>query len=165
MLRAPHLTRLGRPHTIRRMTTASTLGALERVYSVEQAERTLPYVSRIVQDIVTHHARWRELLGDTELPAAFSTAERPDPRALSGERELRALALALDDFRRELAALGIELKDPARGLVDFPAVLDGRPVYLSWRLGEPRVAYWHERGSVFGGRRRLALAGPAARSV
>jgi hypothetical protein len=47
----------------------------------------------------------------------------------------------------ELATRGILLRDPETGLVDFPAERDGDRVFLCWRLGEERVAYYHpERG-------------------
>jgi hypothetical protein len=54
-----------------------------------------------------------------------------------------------------LAERGILLKDPETGLVDFPADHEGRSVYLCWRLGEDRVAWYHEITSGFGGRRPL----------
>jgi hypothetical protein len=54
-----------------------------------------------------------------------------------------------------LADRGILLKDPETGLVDFPAVREGRTVYLCWRLGEDRVGWFHEVTSGFGGRRPL----------
>ena len=50
-----------------------------------------------------------------------------------------------------LAEAGILLRDPETGLVDFPADRDGRRVFLCWRLGEERVAWFHEeRGGVAG---------------
>ncbi len=44
------------------------------------------------------------------------------------------------------------LRDIDRGLVDFPALVDGREIYLCWELGEDEVAYWHELESGYGGR-------------
>jgi hypothetical protein len=41
------------------------------------------------------------------------------------------------------------------GLVDFPSLMDGRIVYLCWRLGEPEVLHWHELKSGFAGRQSL----------
>jgi hypothetical protein len=54
-----------------------------------------------------------------------------------------------------LAERGILLRDPETGLVDFPAERDGRRVYLCWKLGEDRVAWFHEATGGFGGRRPL----------
>ena len=55
----------------------------------------------------------------------------------------------------ELNGLGCRLTDVDLGLVDFPAHVEGNPVYLCWRLGEPRVAYYHRRGEGFAHRRPL----------
>jgi hypothetical protein len=54
-----------------------------------------------------------------------------------------------------LAAENVLLRDPETGLVDFPGERDGRRVFLCWRLGEERVAHWHEVESGFRGRRPL----------
>jgi hypothetical protein len=61
----------------------------------------------------------------------------------------------MTEYEQELRGLGIELKDYFTGLVDFPAWMDGREVYLCWKLGEPEVAHWHELDAGFAGRRRL----------
>ena len=54
-----------------------------------------------------------------------------------------------------LAGRGILLRDPEIGLIDFPAERDGRRVYLCWRLGEDRVAWYHEATAGFGSRKPL----------
>lgn len=54
-----------------------------------------------------------------------------------------------------LAERGILLRDPDSGLVDFPAERGGRRVFLCWKLGEDRVAWYHEATGGFGGRRPL----------
>lgn len=65
---------------------------------------------------------------------------------------------ALSMLRRHLERLnelGVILRDPETGLVDFPSTRDGHEVFLCWRLGEPRVGYWHGGHSGFAGRRPL----------
>jgi hypothetical protein len=126
-----------------------------KLFTPEQATQMLPLVRRIVEDIVTSVARWRERIRDFELATAAVTSHSPDPRAAALEREAGAIAEEVDRFVRELTALGVELKDYETGLVDFPAERDGRPVYLCWRLGEPKVQFWHEIDAGFVGRRPL----------
>ena len=58
---------------------------------------------------------------------------------------------------RELQRLGVEPKSATDGLVDFPSIVDGRMVYLCWRLGEPEVLYWHELDAGYRGRQSLAI--------
>jgi len=52
-------------------------------------------------------------------------------------------------------ALGITLRDIQRGLIDFPALVGGRQVWLCWELGEPDVGFWHELDTGFGSRKPL----------
>jgi hypothetical protein len=127
-----------------------------KVFTVEQANRTLPLVSRIVQDIVRLYPRWVDKVNEYETVAAHLDAERPDPRAAQLERDVHTLATEVEGCRRELAELGIVLKDPEIGLVDFPGEIGGRRVWLCWRLGEPSVEHWHELTAGYAGRRRLA---------
>jgi hypothetical protein len=59
----------------------------------------------------------------------------------------------------ELDASGIQLRDIQTGLVDFPALVAGRPIWLCWRLGEERVTWWHETSEGFESRRRIEEIG------
>jgi hypothetical protein len=63
----------------------------------------------------------------------------------------------MEELERELRQLGIELKDHYIGLIDFPCRLNGREVYLCWRLGEADVAFWHELDAGFAGRQKLQV--------
>lgn len=64
--------------------------------------------------------------------------------------ELRALIAAV-------AGMGVEVKDLDVGLIDFPTVRRGRPIYLCWKLGEgERITWWHEPNTGFAGRRPIA---------
>jgi hypothetical protein len=55
----------------------------------------------------------------------------------------------------KLNEVGVVVRDPAGGLIDFPSERDGEPIYLCWRLGEERVAWWHPTTSGFADRRPL----------
>jgi hypothetical protein len=44
---------------------------------------------------------------------------------------------------QKLEDLGCVLKDLNLGLIDFPAVRLGTRVWLCWRSGERKVAFWH----------------------
>ncbi|EQD29040.1 hypothetical protein B2A_14665 [mine drainage metagenome] len=66
-------------------------------------------------------------------------------------------ALSKDMVRliTELSTIGVELKDPARGLLDFPAIFEGREILLCWQAGETNLNYWHETDTGFSGRRDI----------
>ena len=125
-----------------------------RHFTVEQANATLPLVRRIVQDIVTQYRVWNEKLNEIDLVAASGRAADAE---IAGRlaNEAQSLAREIEGFRRELADLGIQIKDPGMGLIDFPSTMGTRPVFLCWRLGEAEVAYWHEINAGYAGRQPL----------
>jgi hypothetical protein len=125
-------------------------------FTVEQANRTLPLVRKIVEDVVQQHRRWREAILELDLVASSLRADDPGDRATALERAVQALAREIDGYKREIEDLGIQLKDPRLGLVDFPSEMGGRTVLLCWRLGEPEVQYWHEIDSGYAGRQPLS---------
>ena len=55
----------------------------------------------------------------------------------------------------EVQALGVELKDPRTGLIDFSSRRDGQEVHLCWKLDEPEVAFWHPLDKGFAGRQPI----------
>jgi hypothetical protein len=132
-----------------------------RRFTVDQANRTLPLVRRIVEDVVRQHRLWREKI--LELDLVRSTVRPGDAlHAERLEREVQAMAREIDAFQRELGELGVQLKDRRLGLIDFPSEMDGRDVLLCWQLGEPEVKFWHEPSTGFDGRRQLTPVGQLA---
>ncbi len=130
-------------------------------FTVEQANRMLPLVRRIVHDIVDGYAEWQRLIGAFEVASGRGRAGAPDAEAEQLQKEAQRLAADIEGCQAELARLGVEFKGYELGLVDFPAELDGRPVYLCWQLGEPAVTHWHDRDAGYAGRRPLAGAATA----
>ena len=127
-----------------------------QLFTVEQANRTLPLVRKIVDDVVQQHRRWREAILELDLVASSTRGEEPSERARVLERTVSTLAREIDGYKRELEDLGIQLKDPRLGLVDFPSEMNGRAVLLCWRLGEPEVQFWHDVDSGYAGRQPLS---------
>ena len=129
------------------------------IFTIDQANRTLPLVRRIVEDIVETYERWQNEVRDFELASAGAQGETPTPEAAAHEREAQRLATEITGFVRELEQLGVEFKGYDIGLVDFPSRVGDRTVYLCWRLGEPAVQYWHETDGGFAARQPIeALA-------
>ncbi|HEV2618546.1 MAG TPA: DUF2203 domain-containing protein [Acidobacteriaceae bacterium] len=55
----------------------------------------------------------------------------------------------------EIDEIGVMVKDLDQGLLDFPAVLEGRTVLLCWKLGEKEIGFWHSMDEGFAGRKPL----------
>ena len=90
-------------------------------------------------------------------------ANRRDPyqeELVQIEEELQKDGRRLREYVDELRDLGIEPANGTEGLVDFPALVDGRKVFLCWKLGEPEVRFWHEPNA--GYRQRHPLQGQNA---
>ncbi|MBI4615771.1 MAG: DUF2203 domain-containing protein [Planctomycetes bacterium] len=121
----------------------------ERQFSVDEANRTLPLLRMIAQDIVETHAELAGLrkeyeslrkerhLKDDDLPPANSDLYRMD-------ETLVLKMLKIQSFVKEIEEFGGILRDVGEGEVDFVSTLDGRKIHLCWKLGEERVCHWHE---------------------
>lgn len=114
-------------------------------FTVQEANRSLPLVTRIVRDIVNAHERAAQL--QTKIDALPRSKNAADLQS-----QLNGVANVLQDYADELAGIGVELKDFETGLIDFPARHQGRDVFLCWRLGEEKIEYWHELHTGVNGR-------------
>lgn len=130
----------------------------ERLFTLAEAEALLPRLVPVLERMRDAHAAVEQREGEiaTLLDRTRHNGHGVDVMALAAARAARDQALqALRVGAIELDALGIELKDPATGLIDFRSRFQGRVIYLCWRLGEPRIDWWHELEAGFAGRRRI----------
>jgi hypothetical protein len=122
-------------------------------YSPEEANATLPLLRLIVRDITVlartlqEQHRQLERLQDR---ADVQVDEIADVLA-----EMEKAQEKMRGYEDELRELQVVIKDYLTGLIDFPARISGREVYLCWRLGEAEVAHWHELNAGFAGRQKL----------
>jgi hypothetical protein len=122
----------------------------ERHYTVEQANAALEFVGERIERL--RAARLQ--LSDEEAREALDEAAPTNGGGAPG----RVVSDAFIELQRalgDLQEMEIVLRDLERGLVDFPALRDGREIYLCWEEGEPEVAFWHDRESGYGGRKPL----------
>lgn len=127
----------------------------QALWTPERANKALPLVKRITEDLVMSYRRWQELVERYELASLRSSGMKVDPEAEVLAREVQQAAREVQEFLGELNELGIECKGMEQGLVDFPGERDGVPVYWCWRRGEPAVEHWHTRDSGFAGRQPI----------
>jgi len=124
-----------------------------KIFTVEEANALLPEVRNITGKIQRAHrklSRFRD-----EAKQAAEAAEQGGGGMVNGVA-YAAILTELTTQMAELEALGVQLKDFERGLVDFPSLRDGRVVLLCWQLGEgDEIEWWHEVEDGFAGRRPL----------
>jgi hypothetical protein len=128
--------------------------ALKR-FTIEEANRTLPLVSRIVADLIALHPRWRAAVVAFEAAQVGVTSAEESDESRQLRLEAGHLAGEIEACLDELGQIGCIFKDFEVGLIDFPALHEDRMVYLCWRHGEARIEHWHELDSGFAGRRPL----------
>jgi hypothetical protein len=124
-----------------------------KIFSIEEANDLLPTAKRVLIRIQRAHNR--VVSYQDAASHAAEGAEQGGGGMADGQRYVSAL-LELSKSTSELDALGIQLKDYARGLIDFPSLRDGRVVLLCWQLGEgDEIQWWHDVEAGFAGRRPL----------
>lgn len=128
-----------------------------RLFTVDEANRTLPLVRRIVGDLLAEHTAWRDDVARFEVAITALPSEEAGESAAASDARISAEVHArrIDACLQELAALGCLFKGFDGGLVDFLSLRDDRPVYLCWRHGEDAVSHWHEVEGGYEGRRPI----------
>jgi hypothetical protein len=69
--------------------------------------------------------------------------------------QMTAIVRRMEQAVRQIDAWSVTLRDISTGLVDFPALVNGRPIWLCWKLGEGDIAFWHELDAGIAGRKPL----------
>ena len=109
-------------------------------FTPAEASRTLPLVKKIVNDILKAGSSIKELYENG-----------------ASDSEIEEVACEIDDLLSELKVIGCEYKDYSFniGLIDFPAVIDNRDVYLCWKSDEPSLQFYHGVNEGFAGRKQI----------
>ena len=130
-----------------------------KLFTIEEANQMLPLVRAITTDLV----QLANELVERRQRLAMLTAGRDREAGNPYSDELTAIEAEIDkdaqrlrSYVQELVQLGVEPKSAMDGLVDFPSLLEGRVVYLCWKLGEPEIHHWHEVDAGFAGRQSIA---------
>jgi len=119
-------------------------------YSRDEARALLPHVRLWL----TRVQQLREVLVKGEESLGRLMTQGRDvggPEVNAWLREVADMQEALREFQRR----DIQLKDLDRGLVDFPALMDGKEVFLCWERDEDDIEFWHDLDAGYAGRERL----------
>jgi hypothetical protein len=122
----------------------------DRHYTIDEANALLEGLKPLLREL-------RDARDHLTDPDAHESLAEAAP-ANGGGAPGRQVGTAFLEVRRLLLAIqeaGIVMRDIDRGLIDFPAILDGEEVYLCWELGEDQVAWWHELDAGYRGRQAL----------
>jgi hypothetical protein len=122
----------------------------DRHYTLEEARAELPWVVEQLAAMRDARDRLTDAEAHEQLTEHSPTngGGKPARQVSKAYVELQA---GIDAFDRR----GIVLRDLDRGLIDFPAIRDGREVYLCWIDGEADIAFWHDLDAGYAGRQPL----------
>jgi hypothetical protein len=121
-----------------------------RHYTREEAKALLPQVRKWLQQV--EEARDHLLKYDKRLSALM------EPGRDAGGDLVNRWARTMADFRDamdEFQRREIMIKDIDRGLLDFPAIIGGKEVFLCWEKDEDDIEFWHDLDTGYAGRERL----------
>ena len=131
----------------------------ERLFTVDEAQALLDGgVRELAERMVARstemqplRVRWRKIV--LAVGSNGGGLDADDAESLRGK--LEELTEQVQEAAEEIRGHGIQIKDIERGLLDFPAVIEGQDALLCWQVGEPRIAHWHGPEDGFAGRKPL----------
>ncbi len=127
-----------------------------KIFSVQEAEETLPLVRRIVTDLTAEFPHWRGAVAEYEMISGSATAADGEAEPLAAAHEkVMVHAERINSCLKELEQIGCIFKGFENGLVDFYALKEDRLVFLCWRMGEQHISHWHEVDAGFDGRQPI----------
>jgi hypothetical protein len=130
----------------------------DSAFTPAEANSALSEVRPVAERLVAVRERMRELeQSQSELATAIggNGGGYAASDLSAAQSELSGLADAAIACVEKLEELGVTVKDLDLGLLDFPAELDGREIELCWHVGEDVVAFWHEIGEGYAGRKPI----------
>jgi hypothetical protein len=124
---------------------------LERIFTVSEANRLIPQLEEHLRAVKKAKAVLIRIKDEIKKAAAKAPYGGGSP---AGGHYISSLEQISENLRA-IQEMGVLVKDLDIGLCDFPHLLDGRVVYLCWKLGEHEIRWWHEVNTGYTGRQPL----------
>lgn len=129
-----------------------------RLFTLDEANHLLPWLRERLAEL----DKLREALAQAQEQIGEVHRKSRTNGAVSNEQNAKLTQRTSESAERQANAVieaimqqGIILRDPTRGLVDFPSVRYGREVYLCWLRDESGISHWHDIDTGFAGRQPL----------
>jgi len=127
---------------------------MEKIFTIEEANRALQLVAPIASDIVKK-MREAQILHD-EVKNVKMQSAKGETQMLEKLGRAEKLLNEVEYHMKELQSIGVLLKDLSRGFVDFPAMAADKIIYLCWMPGEKTIGFWHETDRGFEHRKSVS---------
>ncbi len=126
-----------------------------KLFTVQEAERVLEQIRPLVDRMLKAFADIREEIETSSLKAALRPGDPELVRQLESRGVAPRLLEEINGTIRDIQSFGCVVNGPEAGLVDFPCLMGQEIVFLCWKVGEPRIEFWHRIPDGFAGRRAL----------
>jgi hypothetical protein len=116
-----------------------------KLFSLEKANALIPVLRPLIEELWTRRRELaiRLLENDPALRAAGGRGPQATAQRRSDQRRVAEMKAEIIGIITRIEGYGCLVKDVDLGLLDFPMLREGRPVFLCWKTDEPSVAHWH----------------------
>src|SRR5262245_43941826 len=130
---------------------------MARYFGFDEANELLGEVEPLLEQLRADRDRVAEIQSElSRARESNGSAEHAEEMA-ELESELLGIVHRMQFAVGQIDQWGVTLRDISSGLIDFPALASGRPIWLCWRLGEgERIEWWHEANTGFDSRQPLS---------
>jgi hypothetical protein len=129
-----------------------------KLFSPEKANALIPVLEPLITELwgKRRDLAIRLLESDPALRAGRGGGNSvTNPERRNEARRNTELKAEIVRLVNRIEAYGCLVKDMDLGLLDFPSLRDGRPVFLCWKAGEPALTFWHGTDETFVDRKAL----------
>ena len=129
---------------------------MARYFGIDEANERVRDVRPLLEQLRDDRDRVAEIQAELGRGRETNGSSEHAEQLAGMEQEVRRLVRRMQEAVSQMDEWGITLRDIQSGLIDFPALANGRPIWLCWRLGEDDIAWWHETNVGFEGRQPLS---------
>jgi hypothetical protein len=119
-------------------------------YTLPEARALLPLVRQWLEQLDASQKRLQSL--EETLGALLAGGDDAGGEPVN---QLARAVCQMQDVVLQFERREIQLKDVARGLIDFPSLREGREVFLCWEKDEDDIEFWHDLETGYAGRERI----------
>jgi hypothetical protein len=129
---------------------------MARYFGIDEANERLIELRPILERLRADRDRVAHLQREHEKESESNGSAEHAEQVSGLEDEIRSVVRRMQETVQKIDDWGVTLRDISTGLIDFPALAMGRPIWLCWRLGEDDIEWWHESNAGFDSRQPLS---------
>ncbi len=129
---------------------------MARYFGIDEANALVAEARPVLEELRADRERVAELQAGLQRDRENNGSAEHAEQLAEREQQLREIVRRMQRDVARIDEWGISLREISTGLIDFPALANGRPIWLCWRLGETDIEWWHEANVGFDQRQPLS---------